>query len=302
MPGTKNSILPVFVILAVTIIVLGLMMVLVLKFFRPSSGPLFGEKIGVITIKGAIGHSQPTVSQLVEFRKNDDIRAIILRIDSPGGGVGPSQEIYREINKTKEKKKVVASLGSMAASGGYYIASAADRIVANPGTITGSIGVLMEFVLIEDLLKKIGVELEVLKSGEFKDIGSPHRRISERDRELLSKLIEDIRQQFIQAVAQGRKLSVESVSEFADARIITGKKAKELGLVDVLGNFEDAVSLTKKMTGIRGDVSLVYARKGRSALWEYLFEDAAGALYRMIRNQTFPRIEYRWNGFSSNND
>ena len=178
MSGKKHPILIVVIILGITVLFLGGVMALILNLFGPSSRLSFGDKIGVIPLEGPIMDSGPILSQLVTFRKDEDIKAIILRIDSPGGGVGPSQEIYREVRRTIETKKVIASLGSLAASGGYYVASAANKIVANPGTITGSIGVIMEFLRLENLLKKIGVSLEVLKSGEFKDMGSPHREMS----------------------------------------------------------------------------------------------------------------------------
>jgi len=288
----------VLVILMVTVLFLGMVMAIILKFFGPSSGLKFGDKIGVVTIKGPITDSEPIVSQLVKFKKDKRIKAIILRIDSPGGGVGPSQEIYREIRKTIKTKKVIASMGSIAASGGYYTASAANKIVANPGTITGSIGVIVQYIELEELFKKIGVHLEVLKSGEFKDIGFPHRKLSKRDKEMIRGLIADIQKQFVSAVAKGRGLSVEHVQEVADGRILTGANAKELGLVDLLGNFQDAVDLTKKMVGIKGEVDLVFPEKVRLRLWDLIFQNASSAFYRAVMNTLQPRIEYRWNRLS----
>ena len=182
MPGKKHPILTVLAILAGVGLLLGLIVVIVLKMFAPSSNLTFNEKIGVIPIYGTISQSLKITSQLVKFRKDKRIKAIILRIDSPGGSIGPTQEICREVQRTMRTKKVVASMGSVAASGGYYIASATNKIVAAPGTITGSIGVIMQFIRIEELLDKIGVDLEILKSGEFKDIGSPDRKMTERDR------------------------------------------------------------------------------------------------------------------------
>ena len=297
MSDKKHPILMVVIILGITVLFLGMAMTIILTiFFGPSSSLSFKEKIGVIPIEGAIMESETIVSQLVNFKKDDGIKAIILRINSPGGGVAPSQEIYREIRKTIKTKTVIVSMSSLAASGGYYIASAANKIVANPGTITGSIGVIMEFVQIEDLLKKIGVSLEVVKSGEFKDIGSPHRKMSLRERELINNLISDIQKQFINAVARGRDLSVEKVQEIADGRILSGARAKELGLIDLLGNFQDAVDITKKITGIKGDVTLIYPEKAGFKLWDLIFKDAANVFYRIIRDNLKTRIEYRWNG------
>lgn len=283
-------------ILGVAVLFLGMVMAVTLFFLDSSSGFSFSNKIGVIQIEGAIADSGPIVNQLVEFKKNNGIKAIILRIDSPGGGVGASQEIYTEVLRTTRTKKVVVSLGSVAASGGYYIASAGDKIIANPGTITGSIGVIMEFIQVGELLKKIGISLEVLKSGEFKDTGSPHRELTEREKELVKNLIYEIQEQFIRAVAAGRKIPVEKVREIADGRIISGASAKELGLVDQLGNFQDAVDLAKKISGLKGDVNLVFPKGRRIRLWDLLFQNISRAVEKSIIGGLKTKIEYRWNG------
>ncbi|MGD2124704.1 MAG: signal peptide peptidase SppA [Desulfobacteraceae bacterium] len=296
MSGKRRPILTVLVILGAIVLFLGMVLTFVFSISGPSPSFSFRDRIGVIPIEGTITDSQPIVSQLVNFKKDNRIKAIILRVNSPGGGVAPSQEIYREVRKTITAKKVIASMGSLAASGGYYIASAADRIVANPGTLTGSIGVIMEFVQLEALLKKIGVGMEVLKSGEFKDIGSPHRKMTEREKELIRSLILDIQKQFVDAVAMGRHISVEEVQEIADGRILSGAQSKELGLVDQLGNFEDAVELAKRMAGIEGEVKLVYPKKTRVNLWDLILHDASKAFYKALRNILHPRVEYRWDG------
>lgn len=302
MPGKKQPIFIVFLILGCVVLFLGLTMVFILFFFGSTPDFAFGEKIGVIPIEGTIRDSGPIIAQLVKFARDDSIRAIILRIDSPGGGVGPSQEIYREVMRTRKTKKVIASMGGVAASGGYYIAAAADKIVANPGTITGSIGVIMEYVRVDELLKKLGVSLEVLKSGEFKDIGSPNRKMTEREEELIQGLLSDIRGQFVRAVAEGRGLSVKKVDEIADGRIMSGARAKELGLVDRLGNFRDAVELAKKMAGIKGQVRLVYPERPRLRLRDFLFKSAAEAVQRFIQARLHTGIEYRWRGIPSLSD
>ena len=296
MAGKKHPILIVLGILAGVGLVLGIAMIIVLNVFTPSSNLSFSSKIGVIPIEGAILDSQAITEQLRRFRKDKGIKAIILRINSPGGAVGPTQEIYREVLRTVEAKEVVASLGGVAASGGYYIAAAAKQIVANPGTITGSIGVIMEFVRFEELLNKIGIKLEVQKSGEFKDIGSPHRELTARDKELISALIADIQKQFVEAVASGRNLSLEKTRDVADGRIFSGAQAKELGLVDVLGNFQDAVELAKNMATIRGDVTLVYPKKSKFDLWDLFLGSAADSIAKRIQGMK-TRVEYRWSGF-----
>ncbi|MBW2614801.1 MAG: signal peptide peptidase SppA [Deltaproteobacteria bacterium] len=297
MAQKKHPILTVAVILCVVALFLGITMVIVLKLFSPSSILSFGDKIGVIPIDGTITQSIDITTELVRLKKDPGIKAIILRINSPGGSVGPTQEIYREIRKTIQTKKVVASMGSVAASGGYYIAAGADKIVANPGTITGSIGVIMHFVRLEELLNKIGIGLEVLKSGEFKDIGSPNRELTEREKELLNALIADIQRQFEEGVAEGRNLPLEKVRQIADGRIFSGAQAKELGLVDVLGNFQDAVEIAKNLAGIKGDVTLVYPENDKLKLWDLVFEAAAGSVSKLIQRMK-TRVEYRWDGFA----
>ncbi|HOP46836.1 MAG TPA: signal peptide peptidase SppA [Desulfobacteraceae bacterium] len=293
MAGKKHPILTVLIILTGIAIVLGVVMFVISGISATSSKFSFKEKVGVISIEGTISQSRKITSQLAKFRKDNQIKAIVLRIDSPGGQVGPTQEIFREIQKIVQSKKVIASLGSVAASGGYYIAAAADKIVAAPGTITGSIGVIMQFIRIEDLLKKIGIDFETLKSGEFKDIGSPGRELTERDREILNAVIQDIQRQFVEGVAIGRNLDLEKVREIADGRIFSGAQARELGLVDELGNFEDAVEIAKELAGIKGEVTLVYPEKDTLDLWN-LFLDATGkSLIKLLQNIK-PQVEYRW--------
>jgi protease-4 len=223
-----------------------------------------GDKVGVVKIEGAIMDSGDTVAQLKAFRENPSIKAIVVRIDSPGGGVGPSQEIYREIRKSSEKKKVVASMGALAASGGYYVASAADTIMANPGTITGSIGVIMSYTNLEDLFGKIGLSPVVIKSGRYKDIASPVREMTDEERALLQAFADDLHDQFISDVAEGRGLEVEDVRKIADGRIFSGKTAKELGLIDQLGNLEDAIEMAGRLAGIKGKIVTVYPPQERN--------------------------------------
>lgn len=297
MANKKHPILTVLVILVAVAVVLGATMVAALKILAPSTSLFFHQKIGVIPIDGTISSARPITSQLVKFRKDKRIKAIILRINSPGGAIGPTQEIYREVQKVAPHKKIVASMGGVAASGGYYIAAAAHKVVANPGTITGSIGVLMEFVRVEELLKKIGVDLEILKSGEFKDIGSPDRELTERDREILNRLIMELQKQFVEAVALGRSLPVEKVNQIADGRVFSGARAKELGLVDDLGNFQDTVEITKELAGIKGEVTLVYGEEKKSALWALLFDTGAEFILSHLKESAGSSIQYRWNGF-----
>ncbi|UCG63755.1 MAG: signal peptide peptidase SppA [Deltaproteobacteria bacterium] len=296
MAKTNRPITLVLIILGIAILCFGTLMAIVLSLSRSTPTLSLSNKIGVIPINGVIRDADAITEQLIAFRDDKQIKAIILRINSPGGGVGPSQEIYSETRRTTKTKKVIASLGSVAASGGYYVASAADSVVANPGTLTGSIGVLMEFVRVEELLKKIGVEMQVIKSGEFKDIGSPNRKMTKEEREILTRLLQDIRNQFVTAVSQGRNLPEEKVLELADGRVFSGREAKRLGLVDSLGNFQDAVNVAKRMAHIRGKVKLVYpVKKRRSLLWDLLFKDLFDALMNRL-DRPSGLLEYRWNG------
>lgn len=237
---------------------------------KRDSGFRFGEKVGVVEIRGVIANPKSIILQLKKFRKNEDVKAIVLRINSPGGGVGPSQEIYSEVKKTTLQKKVVASMGAIAASGGYYVAAASDHIMANPGTLTGSIGVIMEFANVEELFRKIGVSAHVIKSGDYKDIGSPLRKMTSEERRLLKGFVDNVHQQFVAAVAEGRKMSEESIRAIADGRILSGQQAQELGLIDSLGNLEDAIAMAAKLGGIKGEPSIVYGEKKRFSVLEFI--------------------------------
>jgi protease-4 len=246
------------------------LMVLVNIFF-PDLDLSTEDRIALIRVEGVILDSQTTVGELKKFSENPSIKAIVLRIDSPGGGVVPSQEIHDAVQRvrTKNNKAVIASMGSVAASGGYYIAVATDRIVANPGTLTGSIGVIMEMANVEGLLQKIGVEGVVIKSGKFKDVGSPLRKMSDEERGLLQNVMDDVHKQFIEAVAEGRALELSDVQALADGRIFTGRQAKDAKLVDELGDLEDAIQLAADIVGIEGEPKVVEPRR-RFSIREFL--------------------------------
>ncbi len=219
--------------------------------------------IGIVEINGMILSSKRIIQDIKTFRDNDSIKAIILRIDSPGGGIGPSQEIYREIMKAKMEKKIITSMGSVAASGGYYIASATNKIVANSGTITGSIGVIMEYANIEEIAKKIGISPVVIKSGEFKDIGSPLRELKDSERKLLQELVDELHLQFVNDAASARGIKFETMRKLADGRVYTGQKALKLNLIDRIGNLDDAVQLAGELSGIKGQLKPVYPKEDK---------------------------------------
>jgi protease-4 len=228
----------------------------------PAMGTLGGEKVGVVEINGVIADAAVVIAQMKDFCEDDAIKAIVLRINSPGGGVGPSQEIYREVQKSVKLKKIVVSMGAVAASGGYYVAAGADGIMANPGTITGSIGVIMGFTNFQELFARIGLTAVVVKSGEFKDTGSSSRKMTDAEKKLLQEVVDTIHRQFVTAIVNGRHLDIEKVDSIADGRIFSGEKALEIGLVDRLGNFEDAIEWAGRMGGIKGKIKAVYHRSG----------------------------------------
>jgi protease-4 len=223
--------------------------------------------VAVVTVQGVIEDASDIVRSLDGLTDNEGVRAVVLRVDSPGGGVAPSQEIYGAIERVREHKPVVASLGSVAASGGYYIASACDSIVANPGTLTGSIGVIMETGNVTELLRKLGVQGVVVKAGKFKDIGSPLREMTDEERRFLEGLLANVHEQFIVAVAKGRKLPEDQVRPLADGRIYSGQQALDLHLVDVLGGLRDAVELAATRAGIHGEPRWLEIEKHQPPWW-----------------------------------
>ncbi|MBF0210121.1 MAG: signal peptide peptidase SppA [Desulfamplus sp.] len=221
--------------------------------------------VGIIELMGPIISSKEIIEHIKTFREQSSIKAIVIRIDSPGGGVAPSQEIYNEIVKTKKVKKVIASMGSVAASGGYYAAASCDGIVANPGTITGSIGVIMEYANVQEIVQKIGLIPVVIKSGEYKDMGSPMRDLKDNERKLLQSVVNEIHSQFVRDAAQGRNIDIDSMSKLADGRIYTGESALSLNLVDRLGNLDDAVEWAGELAGIEGKIQTVYPEEDKTA-------------------------------------
>lgn len=224
--------------------------------------PTGGPRVAVVEIEGIIVDGTAAVRELREHADNPSIKAVVLRVNSPGGVVAPTQEIFAAIQRARKAgKPVVATLGAVAASGGYYVAAAADRIYANPGTLTGSIGVVMQMANLEGLLKKVGVEYVVVKAGAYKDVGNFARTMSPEERKMLQALLDDVYSQFVDAVAEGRGLERKEVLAFAEGRIYSGQQALALKMVDEMGGFEDAVEAAGKLANIQGRPKLVYPRK-----------------------------------------
>lgn len=234
------------------------------------------EGVGLVEVKGMILDSKETVRQLRYFLKKDSVKAVVLRVDSPGGIVAPSQEIYAEVKKFAARKKIIVSMGSLAASGGYYISAPATIIYANPGTITASIGVILKLSNIESLMDKIGIKSHTLKTGKYKDSGSPLRQFSAEDRAMLQSVIDNTHQQFVRAVAEGRRLPIEDVRKIADGRILSGEQARELKLVDRLGTLQDAIEEAGRVAGISGDPELLLPPKKKVNYLDLLVEGVEG--------------------------
>ena len=250
------------------------------------------NRIGVIDVTGIISGSQHIVNQVKKFRQDKRIRGIVLRIDSPGGSVGPSQEIYDEVLKTRESGKTIyASMGAMAASGGYYIASAAEKIFANPGTLTGSIGVIMAFTNAKGLMEKIGLQPKIIKAGKYKDIGSPARDMTKKERNLLQSVVDDVHQQFIEAIASERGISIEEVTTIADGRIFTGRQAHALNLVDELGGLQATIDQLSDKVGIIGEPKIVN-EKPRLGFLDWVLK---ATINQPFMNQaSIPSLQYTW--------
>ena len=239
-----------------------------------------GEKIAIVELLGPIYDSRRIVRQIETYGEQKSIRGILLRIDSPGGLVVPSQEIYESVRRVRDGgKPVLAFMGSVAASGGYYAACGADTLMAQPGTTTGSIGVIAEFMHTYELFRKIGIKFEIIKSGPYKDLGSPHRGFTEADRRHLQAWIDDAFDQFVTVVAESRRMTRREALRIADGRVFTGRQALAIGLVDTLGYYRDAVDLTARMAGIEGEPTVVRERTRRITLIDLFLEQIEGVLH-----------------------
>ena len=250
-----------------------------------------GDGVGVLQIDGAIDDSHEVLAEMKRLKEMPWVKAIVVRIDSPGGAVAPTQEIFEEIQRFKKQKPIIASMGGMATSGGYYIAAACDRIVANPGTLTGSIGVIMQLSNVEELMKKIGVRGVNVKSGANKDLGSPFQTLSPEGREILQSLVDNVHSQFVAAVAKGRGMKEAQVRKLADGRVFSGAQAKELGLVDQFGTLEDAVELAAKRAGLESEPAVYYSHPEQERWWERIF---MGIFGRRLPGTDRAWLRYEW--------
>lgn len=229
-----------------------------------------GDKVAVLRVEDVILDSQMYLESIETITNDEDVKAVVVRIDSPGGSVGPSQEIYSELKQLGEKIPVVASIGGVGASGGYYIACASQKIYANPGAITGSIGVIAQFASYEKLLDWAKIDVEVIKSGKYKDVGSAFREMNKEDREYIQQLIDNVYMQFKSAVASSRNLDAKEIDRVADGKIYTGEQALNLKLIDELGTINDAITMAGELGGIKGEPDVINYPKKKSRLYELL--------------------------------
>lgn len=273
---SKKTVIITAAVLVATMLLFALSVKIAAIIIGGGDTPINKEGIGLIEVKGMILDSKETIRQLRYFLKKESVKAVVLRVDSPGGIVAPSQEIYAEVKKFAAKKKIIVSMGSLAASGGYYISAPATMIYANPGTITASIGVILKLSNIETLMDKIGIKSYTLKTGKYKDSGSPLRTFSAEDRAMLQSVIDNTHQQFIRAVAEGRKLPVEDIRKIADGRILSGEQAMALKLIDRLGTLQDAIEEAGKQAGISGEPKLLQPPKKKVNYLDLLAEGAQG--------------------------
>ncbi len=273
----------------------GLVMFMIGKAVLPELLVAGKDGVAIVRVEGPIMDSSQTIEELEAFAENPLVKAIVVRIDSPGGGVAPSQEIYNAVKRVRKEhnKTVVASMGTVAASGGYYIAVATDRILANPGTLTGSIGVIMQMANFQELLEKIGVKSVVVKTGKFKDLGSPFRPMVEEERQLLESVMHDTLSQFIEAVADGRSMDASEVEQLADGRVFTGRQAKSVLLIDEIGDLHDAIKLAGELGGIEGTPRVLEITKPFS-FQEFLESTFLGRIRSLGPSRFSAPLLYLW--------
>jgi protease IV len=284
---------------AVVVVGFGFIAIMIAGFSSEGTELSLGDKVAVVSIEGEILEARETVDALKRYADNASVKAIVVRINSPGGAIAPSQEIYSAIRHTRAEsgKPIVASLDSVAASGGFYIAAACDQIVANPGSITGSIGVILQWFEMKDLVQWAKLKPNTITSGALKDAGSPFRELTPEERAYFQDIVTQLHSQFVRDVAQGRKekMKYEEVARIADGRIFTGEQALKLKLVDQLGSIDDAVRTAGKLAGMDGEPARLWPKPRDERLLDLLLGDGeAEALLERVVSRRMPRFLYRW--------
>ena len=272
----------------------GLLLIMLFALIPWEKAMPTGPKVGIVEINTTITDSKNIVKSLNYFVEESSISAIVVRLETPGGGVAASQEIYEKVKSISEKssKPIIASMGGVAASGGYYIALGADTIIANPGTVTGSIGVILTYPIVQELMEKLGIAHEIIKSGEMKDAGSIYRDLTINERKYFQGLIDDLHKQFVTAVSIERKLSYEKTEKLATGEVFSGSQALESGLIDLLGTMEDAVFIAAQKTGLPGKPVIVYPPEEKKGLLNVLFGDIFQRA-SMVKLKLYPQPEYK---------
>jgi protease-4 len=277
-PRRNNTAFVVLFVIAAVITVAAIFAYFsLLSYF--DDGVSLGDAVAIVDIQGELFYDRWKLNEIESHRDNDNVKAVVLFINSPGGGVAASQALHRAILDLRLEKPVVAFMASVAASGGYYAACAADSIVATEGTLTGSIGVIASFLRTEELYQKLGLEVTIIKSGRYKDVGSQHREMTAAEKDYLGELLDEVYAQFVTAVSETRGISIDRMDEVAEGRLLTGEKALEVGLVDRIGSYEDAIMMAARMGGIEGEPNIVKKHRRRS-VYERIFGEGAPALPR----------------------
>lgn len=293
--SSRKAVLTVIAVFGGLFLMFTLFAVLMLAAMGKDGLNLGDNRIGVVEVVGPIMESKKVVETLQKYQNDDSIKGIVVRIDSPGGAVAPSQEMFHAVAEAESKKPLAVSMGSTAASGGYYTAIGSKKIFANPGTVTGSIGVITQLFNVSKIIEKVEVDVHTIKTGPYKDSGSPFRPFDEGDQQYFDTLIQDIYMQFVEDVAKARGMDVSMVKTYADGRVFTGRQAKEFKLVDELGTFQDTVAWVAKEAKIEGEPELVYPVK-EGSLFGDLLKDGVQGMVSEARHQATPVIEYRYVG------
>lgn len=283
---TRRSVFTILTVAVLSLMVISGLILAVLNTRGDGAGLGLGERIAVIPVEGMIGDDKEVLENIRRFRENRSVKGFVVAINSPGGEVGPSQSIYREIKRLRDsdKRPVIAAINSVGASGGYYVALGADSIYANPGAITGSVGVIMELPNVGGLMQKVGVDMQVVKSAEHKDIGSPFREMSPSDRKVLDAMVQDVYAQFVETVALERRQTREKLGSLVDGRVLSGRQAMHAGLIDRIGNFNDAVAAAARMAKIGKEPKLLYPPEKGVTLFDVIMGRAAAhAMSKIMR-------------------
>jgi protease IV len=294
----RRSVFTILAVAVLTLMVISGLVLAVMTSVNGGSGLTLGDRIAIIPVEGVIGDDAEILEMIREFRDDASVKGFVVAINSPGGEVGPSQSIYREIKRLRDEddRPVIAAINSIGASGGYYIALGADSIYANPGAITGSIGVIMEMPNVEGLMQKVGIQMQTVKSADHKDIGSPFREMSPSDRQVLGAMVQDVYSQFVEVVSSERGKTAEELRVLADGRVMSGRQALQAGLIDRLGNFNDAVAAAGRMADIGDEPKLLFPKEDEITIMDAILGRAEASIRSRLsvplEKASSPRVKF----------